>query len=363
MIGHANNLSPIYSSGSKHYGIDTCLPQTRAIREGKITLHAVTRGHYPGTKIPQALLPGLSSFGFWDAVGPQDWGLESHRNEGVEIVLLETGRMLFTVDGTRHQLTAGSLTITRPWQLHCLGDPNIGASRLHWLILDVGVRRPHQEWKWPGWVVLTPGDLKELTSKLRRNEHPVWKTTPEIIRAFQALAICAKDHRAARKASWIIVHTNQLLLALLDTLRKQNFQEDAALTSRFRAVDLFLKDLAGNPRSLGEEWTLQTMAARCGMGGTVFAKYCRAITNTSPMDYLNRCRLDWAARRLGEEAGTPVIRIAFESGFSSSQYFATQFRRRYRMSPSDYRQKQLETFKVAARVFHYRTNSAPAKRT
>src|SRR5258706_9635524 len=127
----------IYQTHRRPYRIDTCEPQMRAVREGKIKLHALTKGHYRGAKLSSEVLPGLNSIGFWDGAGAQDWGLDEHRNEGVEIVFLETGKMAFTVDKRRFDLVPGSLTITRPWQLNKLGAPNIGPGRVHWVIGDV----------------------------------------------------------------------------------------------------------------------------------------------------------------------------------------------------------------------------------
>ena len=328
---------PIYHCPKSESGIDRCVPQRRAIEEGKIKFHAITHGHYPGTLIPAATMPGLSTLGFWDAIGEQDWGLEPHRNEGIEIVLIETGHTGFEIDGDRHQLKAGNLTVTRPWELHSLGLPNLGPGRLHWLILDVGARRPDQKWNWPAWLVLSAADLQELSNKLRRSHQVTWKTTPEITQIFQALAGCLKSPDVQNRTSRIAVFVNYLFVALLDALRWQNTHEDDSLVSISRTVELFLKDLTATPSNLGHPWTLQSMAAHCGMGSTAFVKYCRILTNTSPLDYLNRCRLEWAARRLRHEQEAPITDIAFESGFSSSQYFATQFRRRYGMAPREYR--------------------------
>ena len=109
-----------------------------------------------GAKAPPHTLPGVKSLGFWDADHRQDWGLDWHRNEGIELTLLESGRLPFSVDGQDLDLKPGDLTITRPWQLHRVGRPHVTACRLHFLILDVGVRRPHQRWKWPPWLVLSP---------------------------------------------------------------------------------------------------------------------------------------------------------------------------------------------------------------
>ena len=128
-----------------------------------------------------------------------------------------------------------------------------------------------------------------------------------------------------------------LLVAMLDALRKQETPEGGALASMTRPVELFFEELSARPAQLAEPWTLLLMAKRCGMGTTAFVKYCRMLTNTSPLDFLNRCRLDRAARLLRLAPAMSVTEIAFECGYSSSQYFATQFRRRYGRSPSSYR--------------------------
>jgi AraC-like DNA-binding protein len=59
------------------------------------------------------------------------------------------------------------------------------------------------------------------------------------------------------------------------------------------------------------------------------------------MNVLNRWRLDLASCRLSEEAETPITTIALESGYSSSQYFASKFKRLYRMSPREWRKSSL----------------------
>ena len=98
--------------------------------------------------------------------------------------------MAFSVETNNFELRSGHFTITRPWQLHKLGAPNIGLEKLHWLILDVGVRRPNQDWRWPRWLTLTDADKAELTRKLRHNENPVWNASPEIVAAFRGLSEC-----------------------------------------------------------------------------------------------------------------------------------------------------------------------------
>jgi AraC-like DNA-binding protein len=334
------NSDPKFHVGRTQYEVDSCEPQNRAVRDGKIEFHALTKGHYPGQRVPQNVLPGLNSIGFWNASGEQDWGEERHRNEGVEILFLETGSTGFAVDQKKFKLQAGNFTITRPWQLHKLGVPNIGRGRLYWMIIDVGVRGPHQTWQWPPWVVLAKSDLTELTRKLRGNENPVWTATPSIGKAFRELTPSIIDWQQPHAISRLAVQLNQLLIGILDAFLSQNTGENDQLTSRRRTAAIFLTDIEQGRVNLGEQWTLDRMAARCGMGVTAFSKYCRQLVNAGPMEFLNQHRLEAAARQLQEARATSITEIAFRNGFNASQYFATCFRHHFGCTPKEYRRKE-----------------------
>ena len=182
-----------YEDHGKKYQADRCQPVLNAVKQGNIELTALARQGYPGQKLLTDELPQLLSLGCWDAVGAQNWGLDWHRNEGLELTFMETGSTPFEVSQNNYTLKTGDLTITRPWQPHRVGNPNIGSGRLHWIILDVGIKRPHQKWQWPHWIVLSPADLKRLTTLLRHNEKHVWHAMPEMNHCFQQIARTIKE--------------------------------------------------------------------------------------------------------------------------------------------------------------------------
>lgn len=166
------------------------------------------------------------------------------------------------------------------------------------MILDVGVRRPHQNWSWPKWIVMTREDTADLTERWRHIKNPVWTATPLIAQSFRELArsitVWGQPHTVSRMA----VHLNQLLIGVLDALTEQQTHENGQLTSRKQVVEMFLRDLNAGSIDLGEQWTLDRMADHCKMGVTAFSKYCRELVNIGPMEYLNQCRLERAARQL-----------------------------------------------------------------
>jgi AraC-like DNA-binding protein len=327
-------LTYVTAEGVLH--VDSNRPQRQAVAEGKIRLWALTHGHYAGYRLPPMALPGLSSVGHLDARGEQDWGLEPHRNEGIEISLLETGHMGFAVDGREYRLAGGDVTITRPWQLHCLGNPHLGVGRFHWLILDVGVRRPQQRWTWPAWIMLNNGEKRELATTLQRTEQRVWKSTADLDHAFHEVAACVERYPAERPLTRLKLHVNQLLLSLLEAIRDQRGAQATAQPGGQQVVETFLRELHDSPDLTTQPWTIARMAERCCMGKTKFAEVCHKLTNSSPWDYLIECRLQWAARQLRNAPKLSITQIALASGFSSSQYFATCFRKRFHRTPRDY---------------------------
>ncbi len=332
-------LRPIYTDHGTTYEADTCAPLEQAAHAGELRFEALVHGHYPGRRLPRNALSAVKTVGVWDADHDQQWGLDWHRNEGLELTYLERGTLAFEVDNQQFTLHPDDLTITRPWQPHRVGAPHVTAGRLHWLILDVGVRRPHQSWRWPGWLVLTKSDMQELTDFLRQNEQPVWHASDSIRRCFQRMADAVEADDEGGNVSWLTVHLNELLLHMLRLFRDRRAPLDDSLTSTRRTVELFWADLRGNPEHLSLEWTVPRMAERCGLGVTQFVQYSKQLTNMTPAHYLSDCRVEAAARMLLQEPTSSVTDVAMACGFSSSQYFASVFRRRFACTPNAYRDR------------------------
>lgn len=325
---------PVYREHGRTYHADNCAPLVNAAREGHLLLRALGRGAYPGGRLGAGALPGLRSLGVWDAPTRQAWGLDWHRNEGIELTMLESGRLAFRLGGAWHRLRPGQVTITRPWQPHRLGHPHIEAGRLVWLILDVGVRQPHQAWRWPDWLLLAREEKDELSRYLRQNEQPVWDATPDLAAAFRKLGRSIPGASEPIPCTRLELLINETLVNLLDLFRQCRPRLQRSLTAARRSVELFLRGL---PSSLAEPWTLPSMASACRLGVTRFVHYCREITNRTPMEHLRRLRLEAAAGRMRQAAGGSVTDVALDLGFSSSQYFATVFRRHFGQAPTTVR--------------------------
>ncbi len=328
-------ISPFKGEDGSLFHADTCVPLVDAHQRSVIEFKALARHTYPGERLTKDT-EGLNTIGYWDANFEQDWGLDWHRNEGVEFHFLESGVMPYAVESCETELYAGDFTITRPWQQHKVGNPHVGIGKFFWVILDVDVRRPHQKWEWPEWVVLSNDDLEKLTLSIRQNEQPVWKATQEMKDCFKKINSLL-NNKSQKTASKLRIYINELLVLILEMFDKGKLTLNESLTDSLRSAKLFLEELGNDP---SHRWTIEEMAHSSGLGTTRFTHHCKQLTNLTPMQVLTQKRLEMACKMLREQPDLSAADVAYNCGFSTSQYFTTVFKKHLKSTPQKYRLKE-----------------------
>jgi transcriptional regulator GlxA family with amidase domain len=91
-------------------------------------------------------------------------------------------------------------------------------------------------------------------------------------------------------------------------------------------------------QNLEKMLTVDNLAQHVGMSTRNFARQFKKETSTTPADFVERARVD-AARRLLEESGTPLKRVASQCGFGDPNSLRRAFLRRLGVSPADYRRR------------------------
>ncbi|MGA3248162.1 MAG: AraC family transcriptional regulator [Paraburkholderia sp.] len=309
---------------------DNCSELQAAARHGEVELHAWTRGSYPGKSLGDKL-PGICTVGVWDAKYRQSWGLKQHCNEGFKIAYLARGNLNLIVDDKVYDLKQGQFIVIRPWQLHSIGNPVVDASRLLWIILDAGLRRPSEAWHWPDWMVFSESEGESLGRMLTQNNQPVWDGGTALCRAFEAVPVILLTRTPEDGETRLKVAINAIMVSLLDRMIEQAPKLDPDLSTSQQTVAIFLRRLAF---ALREDWTLESMAKECGLSRTRFSEYCKRLTNMTPRQHLQHLRLEEASRMLEMPGRSSITQIAFSCGFNSSQYFSNAFRKRYGHAPN-----------------------------
>lgn len=88
-----------------------------------------------------------------------------------------------------------------------------------------------------------------------------------------------------------------------------------------------------------EPITLDQLAEAAYLSKRQFCRVFARNYQTTPIDYIIRRRLDYSCTLLRDEA-VSVQQAAMESGFSDQNYYARQFKKVFRCTPTEYRERQ-----------------------
>lgn len=119
--------------------------------------------------------------------------------------------------------------------------------------------------------------------------------------------------------------------ALLETAYQLQTSRPAELSVLMDAAVKFLQKHYVEPIGIAE------MVRHLGLSRTRIFELFKSATGMTPNDYLLRLRVD-KAKELLETNNLSITTIAFDTGFSSSQYFGSVFRKYTGKTPREYRQ-------------------------
>ena len=91
-------------------------------------------------------------------------------------------------------------------------------------------------------------------------------------------------------------------------------------------------------KNYARQITLEDLAGAVSMSPRYFCRFFSEMTHQTPMDYLNRQRIEQACFRL-VTTDESVTEIAFDTGFNDLSYFIRIFRKYKGISPGKYRRK------------------------
>ena len=89
---------------------------------------------------------------------------------------------------------------------------------------------------------------------------------------------------------------------------------------------------------LASDLKVETLARRAGMSPRSFARHYKARTGSTPAKAIEMIRVE-TAKRLLEQGGSSLARIALQTGLGDEQRLRRAFVRHVGVSPSDYRRK------------------------
>lgn len=242
----------------------------------------------------------------------------SHGNR-LEICYLESGQQSYIIEGQQVDVTGGDLFVTFPHERHSTGDLPQGKGVLFWTLVRVPARNerflslPPKE----GWLILDR--LLHLPQRCFRGGKATKRTLYRIFAAYDRMDDPLR----------IVSVRNLLIRFFLDVLEASH-RAEGAVSPLIGDIRHFID------QNLDQPLTVADLAQRAELSESHFKTRFKTETGMSPGDYVLRKKIELAqALLLG--GNHPVSKVAMSLGFSTSQYFATVFKRYTGQTPSAFR--------------------------
>lgn len=253
-------------------------------------------------------------------IGRSDDGRRFESLEGIPQAILiycAKGRGWCKIDGTQHEVRAGSLLVIPPHTPYAFGAD------------------PIRPWTTP-WVQMTGENigllLKELGVTVRT---PILNLgdDPQIVSLFEnAVSVASTGGPCATTKMFHVAQSVGHLLAFINSRRRQPAQPSSDPKERIARCVEYMK------RNLGERLQLDQLAAQCCLSTSRFGSLFREATGETPMEYLTRLRMERACELL-TDTEQPIKEIAMQVGYPDPYWFSNAFRSLHAMSPSEFRDR------------------------
>lgn len=269
--------------------------------------------------------------------------LKEHQNNGLEIVLTIRGRAVWQIEGRWESATTGEIFTSLPWEPHgALDEIETGCECLFAVLrLDKPYRKPSTSCRFHPAFGLDRKFEKRFWERLLSRRKHVVTSTPAL---HVLLALLIQELESNRDDMPLQAQTlgRALIIELDRCLEKSSVpplpRDLSPTATRIRTF------ISGLEWDYAKPWTLASMAEACGIRRTRFAGIFQQLTGDSPIVYLNRVRIRAAQRHL-RDTHLSVTRIAQNTGFGTSQYFARVFRDYSGKTPIEYRKNSIHPLK------------------
>lgn len=270
------------------------------------------------------LLPEVVMVGCADIKLARIPGLIAHLHPNAyELFYLERGETDWWVENEVVTLKANHVYVNKPGEKHGSVGPSLKPCSYYWiqLVFAPGKRLPG----------VSPAQSRAWEKELAALNPRSFPGNPELRDYFERMFVECQHPQADS-----VIIARSILHLLLGTLLRLNREQKQGATPRPCTSYAIRNALKWIDDNLTEPIPIEKLARVAKLGVSRFRERFFDEVGFSPNDYLVRRRIDEAKKKL-EKSSVSIIEIAHEVGFSSSQYFATVFKRMEGVSPGDFR--------------------------
>lgn len=281
------------------------------------------------------------SFRFNITVVKHQGAFPIHSHEYVELVIVLSGRATHITNCGNHPLEDGDIVVINRHTQHGFSDAR-DLTLCNIMYDPAQFLSGHRDLdKMMGYHVLFDLEPRSSRSEFRERLH---LSTEELVYVTSLIFALKEEFDSGhdgRKTS--IRCTFLLLVTQLSRLYARKRQH--ASTAHVRMANVISYILT----HYREPLPLEDLARLAHWSQSQFRRNFKRIYNTSPIKFISQVRLHEACEML-KDPNRDITEVAMETGFSSSSFFATQFRNYLGESPSQYRRRKLSELALQQQV-------------
>ena len=269
----------------------------------------------------QLNIPGLHMMGYAHFQEAYD-RLDTHFHTTIEFVVIIKGRQQYIVEGKHYMLYGNEMFVTYPYEQHGNGEDAQDRCEFIWFQIDMsssqnflGQTSPRSEY-----VFHQIRNYHNRTQKVNSNDIPLLQ------KAFTLLGTSDISQQTLGYNYFMQFILKNICISNQET-KKEVYSEDIEMAVSYIHKNLFA------------DMDIEVIASQCGLSVSRFKSKFKEQIGVTPHSYINALKIDTAKVFLKDESKT-ITEIAYVLNFSSSNHFASIFKKYTGCTPSEFRNHQ-----------------------
>ena len=242
-----------------------------------------------------------------------------------ELIFIEKGIQQYEVEDIQFEIQGNEGMIIQPGEIHSTNNQPEQKGSAYWMIFSSNPKKISKG------LNISYNEANEIINIFRNNYDRIFHFNEET-KKYLKLIFSTKEVNPIIKTLKIKTFLINIFLEIFRSIRYRNEQRQYSLP--------VMKSLDFIRSHIREKITLDRIAGVSGISVSYLKYLFKKETGLTPMHYVNREKIKLSSTLLSD-SDAKITDVAFELDFSTSQYFATVFKKYTGISPKEWQKNTL----------------------